>query len=488
MENKILKKGYTFDDVLLVPNYSNVVPNEIKLKTKLTKNITLNIPVLSAAMDTVTEEKMAISLAREGGIGIIHKNLSIEKQAYLVSKVKRAESGMISNPFTVLGDDKISKVKEIVELYNISGLPVVDKQNHLIGIITHRDLKYSTSDEDLVCNIMTSSNLVTCKKGISLAEARNIMISNKIEKLPIINDDNILEGMINLKDIDNIANYPNASKDKKGRLLVGAAVGVSKDTLLRTKALVEAGIDVLVVDSAHGHSQNIINTIKEIRKEYPSLDIIAGNIVTKEAAEMLIEAGVDAVKVGIGPGSICTTRIIAGVGVPQLTAVMDVASYCKQKGIGVIADGGIKQSGDIAKAIVAGADAVMLGGLFAGCEEAPGEEIIFEGRKYKVYVGMGSLSAMQRGSADRYFQSNKTEMKKLVPEGIEGRVPYKGPVNDVIYQLMGGLRSGMGYCGAHNITEMQENARFIEITNAGLKESHPHDVELTKEAPNYYGK
>lgn len=488
MENKILKKGYTFDDVLLVPNYSNVVPNEIKLKTKLTKNITLNIPVLSAAMDTVTEEKMAISLAREGGIGIIHKNLSIEKQAYLVSKVKRAESGMISNPFTVLGDDKISKVKEIVELYNISGLPVVDKQNHLIGIITHRDLKYSENENDLVKDIMTHKNLVTCKKDIDLLEARNIMISNKIEKLPIINDDNILEGMINLKDIDNIANYPNASKDKKGRLLVGAAVGVSKDTLLRTKALVEAGIDVLVVDSAHGHSQNIINTIKEIRKEYPSLDIIAGNIVTKEAAEMLIEAGVDAVKVGIGPGSICTTRIIAGVGVPQLTAVMDVASYCKQKGIGVIADGGIKQSGDIAKAIAAGADAVMLGGLFAGCEEAPGEEIIFEGRKYKVYVGMGSLSAMQRGSADRYFQSNKTEMKKLVPEGIEGRVPYKGPVNDVIYQLMGGLRSGMGYCGAHNITEMQENARFIEITNAGLKESHPHDVELTKEAPNYYGK
>ncbi len=488
MENKILKKGYTFDDVLLVPNYSNVVPNEIKLKTKLTKNITLNIPVLSAAMDTVTEEKMAISLAREGGIGIIHKNLSIEKQAYLVSKVKRAESGMISNPFTVLGDDKISKVKEIVELYNISGLPVVDKQNHLIGIITHRDLKYSEKDNDLVKDIMTHKNLVTCKKDIDLLEARNIMISNKIEKLPIINDDNILEGMINLKDIDNIANYPNASKDKKGRLLVGAAVGVSKDTLLRTKALVEAGIDVLVVDSAHGHSQNIINTIKEIRKEYPSLDIIAGNIVTKEAAEMLIEAGVNAVKVGIGPGSICTTRIIAGVGVPQLTAVMDVASYCKQKGIGVIADGGIKQSGDIAKAIAAGADAVMLGGLFAGCEEAPGEEIIFEGRKYKVYVGMGSLSAMQRGSADRYFQSNKTEMKKLVPEGIEGRVPYKGPVNDVIYQLMGGLRSGMGYCGAHNIAEMQENARFIEITNAGLKESHPHDVELTKEAPNYYGK
>lgn len=488
MENKILKKGYTFDDVLLVPNYSNIVPNEIKLKTKLTKNITLNIPVLSAAMDTVTEEKMAISLAREGGIGIIHKNLPIEKQAYLVSKVKRAESGMISNPFTVLGDDKISKVKEIVELYNISGLPVVDNQNHLIGIITHRDLKYSENDNDLVKDIMTHKSLVTCKKGVDLLEARKIMISNKIEKLPIVNDNNILEGMINLKDIDNIANYPNASKDQKGRLLVGAAVGVSKDTLLRTKALVEAGIDVLVVDSAHGHSQNIINTIKEIRKEYPSLDIIAGNIVTKEAAEMLIEAGVDAVKVGIGPGSICTTRIIAGVGVPQLTAIMDVASYCKQKGIGVIADGGIKQSGDIAKAIAAGADAVMLGGLFAGCEEAPGEEIIFEGRKYKVYVGMGSLSAMQRGSADRYFQSNKTEMKKLVPEGIEGRVPYKGPVNDVIYQLMGGLRSGMGYCGAHNITEMQENARFIEITNAGLKESHPHDVELTKEAPNYYGK
>ena len=484
----ILKKGYTFDDVLLVPSYSEVTPSEISLKTKLTKNITLNIPVLSSAMDTVTEDKMAISLARAGGIGIIHKNMPIEKQVYLVSKVKRAESGMISNPFTVLGSDKISKVREISSLYNISGLPVVDINNTLIGIITHRDLKYSTSDEDLVCNIMTSSNLVTCKKGISLAEARNIMISNKIEKLPIVDDNNKLEGLLNLKDIDNIANFPNACKDSKGRLMVGAALGISEDVLNRVELLVKAGVDVLVVDSAHGHSKNVLNTVKKIKEKFPNIDVIGGNIVTKEAAKDLIEAGCDAVKVGIGPGSICTTRIIAGVGVPQLTAVMEVAEYCKDKGIGVIADGGIKQSGDIAKAIAAGADCVMLGGLFAGCDEAPGEEMIYEGRKYKIYVGMGSLVAMKRGSADRYFQNSKVEMKKLVPEGIEGRVPYKGQVSDVIYQLMGGLRSGMGYCGCKTIFEMKTNARFVEITNAGLKESHPHDVELIKEAPNYYNK
>ena len=486
--SKILKKGYTFDDVLLVPSYSEVTPSEISLKTKLTKNITLNIPVLSSAMDTVTEDKMAISLARAGGIGIIHKNMPIEKQVYLVSKVKRAESGMISNPFTVLGSDKISKVREISSLYNISGLPVVDMNNTLIGIITHRDLKYSTSDEDLVCNIMTSSNLVTCKKGISLAEARNIMISNKIEKLPIVDDNNKLEGLLNLKDIDNIANFPNACKDSKGRLMVGVALGISEDVLNRVELLVKAGVDVLVVDSAHGHSKNVLNTVKKIKEKFPNIDVIGGNIVTKEAAKDLIEAGCDAVKVGIGPGSICTTRIIAGVGVPQLTAVMEVAEYCKDKGIGVIADGGIKQSGDIAKAIAAGADCVMLGGLFAGCDEAPGEEMIYEGRKYKIYVGMGSLVAMKRGSADRYFQNSKVEMKKLVPEGIEGRVPYKGQVSDVIYQLMGGLRSGMGYCGCKTIFEMKTNARFVEITNAGLKESHPHDVELIKEAPNYYNK
>ncbi len=486
--SKILKKGYTFDDVLLVPSYSEVTPSEISLKTKLTKNITLNIPVLSSAMDTVTEDKMAISLARAGGIGIIHKNMPIEKQVYLVSKVKRAESGMISNPFTVLGSDKISKVREISSLYNISGLPVVDINNTLIGIITHRDLKYSTSDEDLVCNIMTSSNLVTSKKGISLAEARNIMISNKIEKLPIVDDNNKLEGLLNLKDIDNIANFPNACKDSKGRLMVGAALGISEDVLNRVELLVKAGVDVLVVDSAHGHSKNVLNTVKKIKEKFPNIDVIGGNIVTKEAAKDLIEAGCDAVKVGIGPGSICTTRIIAGVGVPQLTAVMEVAEYCKDKGIGVIADGGIKQSGDIAKAIAAGADCVMLGGLFAGCDEAPGEEMIYEGRKYKIYVGMGSLVAMKRGSADRYFQNSKVEMKKLVPEGIEGRVPYKGQVSDVIYQLMGGLRSGMGYCGCKTIFEMKTNARFVEITNAGLKESHPHDVELIKEAPNYYNK
>ena len=483
--SKILKKGYTFDDVLLVPSYSEVTPSEISLKTKLTKNITLNIPVLSSAMDTVTEDKMAISLARAGGIGIIHKNMPIEKQVYLVSKVKRAESGMISNPFTVLGSDKISKVREISSLYNISGLPVVDVNNTLIGIITHRDLKYSTSDEDLVCNIMTSSNLVTCKKRISLAEARNIMISNKIEKLPIVDDNNKLEGLLNLKDIDNIANFPNACKDSKGRLMVGAALGISEDVLNRVELLVKAGVDVLVVDSAHGHSKNVLNTVKKIKEKFPNIDVIGGNIVTKEAAKDLIEAGCDAVKVGIGPGSICTTRIIAGVGVPQITAVNDVYEYAKTRGCCVIADGGIKLSGDVVKALAAGGDCVMLGSLLAGCSEAPGEEIIFNGRRFKSYVGMGSLAAMKRGSADRYFQKKDTTTKKLVPEGIEGRVAFKGPVADTVYQLCGGIRSGMGYCGAKDIPTLKEVAKFIRITNAGLLESHPHDVEITVEAPNY---
>lgn len=485
MNGKVIQDAYTYDDVLLVPQYSNVLPNEVSLKTKLTKNIELNIPVLSAAMDTVTEDAMAICLARQGGLGIIHKNMTIEKQAYLVSRVKRVESGMISNPFTVRPHDTIAKVKDYSVKFGISGLPVVDEKNHLVGIITHRDIKYYDDLSISIDSVMTKENLITSKKGISLQDARQILIQNKIEKLPIINDEGELQGLVTLKDIDNVNTYPNACKDSQGRLRVGAAVGVGGGTLERVKALVEAGADLISIDSAHGHSEGVLNTIRSIRKAFPDLDIIGGNIVTPEAAIALIEAGVSAVKVGIGPGSICTTRVVAGVGVPQLTAVNNVYELARLHGVGVIADGGIKLSGDIPKAIAAGADCVMLGGLLAGCDEAPGEEVIYNGRKYKVYVGMGSIAAMQRGSADRYFQSNEKEMKKLVPEGIEGRVAYKGSVKDVVYQLMGGLRSGMGYCGCATIEDLKANGKFVKITNAGLTESHPHDVELSKEAPNY---
>ncbi len=485
MNGKVIKKGYTFDDVLLIPRYSSVLPSEVALKTFLTASIELNIPIVSAAMDTVTEEAMAICLARQGGIGFIHKNLPIEKQAFLVSKVKRVESGMISNPFTVREEDKIAKVRDYHVMFGISGLPVVDDKNFLIGIVTHRDVKYCEDLNMKIREVMTKEKLITGKKGISISEARKLLIKNKIEKLPIINEDGTLAGLITLKDIDNVTTYPNACKDEQGRLRVGAAVGVDDDLLPRVKALVDAGVDVIALDSAHGHSRGVIEAVKKIRQAYPKLQIIGGNIIDCEAAIALIEAGVNAVKVGIGPGSICTTRVIAGVGVPQLTAINDVYQAAKKHNVCVVADGGIKFSGDIPKAIAAGADVVMLGSLLAGCDEAPGEEIYYNGRKYKVYVGMGSLAAMQRGSSDRYFQKGQKEMKKLVPEGIEGRVPYRGMVEDVLYQLVGGLKAGMGYCGCPTIQDLKEKTKFIEISNAGLIESHPHDVELTKEAPNY---
>ena len=480
-----IREGLTFDDVLLVPQKSEVLPGEVSLKTNLTKNIVLNIPIVSAAMDTVTESRLAIALAREGGIGFIHKNMSIEAQANEVDLVKRNESGMISNPVTLKPNQTVKEAYEIMLKFKIGGFPVVDDNNKLLGIITSRDLKYMNHDDTLVKEVMTKDNLITAKVGTSLAEASKILWEHRIEKLPIVDQNYHLVGLITNKDIDNALNYPNACKDKNGRLRCGAAVGVGADTMDRVKALVEAGVDVITVDSAHGHSKNVIETVKKIKKTYPDLDLVAGNIVTKEAAEELIEAGVDAVKVGIGPGSICTTRVIAGVGVPQVTAVADVAEYCKDKGICVIADGGIKFSGDIVKALAAGGNVVMLGSLLAGCEESPGDEVIFQGRRFKVYVGMGSLAAMKRGSADRYFQAKETTAKKLVPEGIEGRVAYKGMLSDTIYQLCGGIRSGMGYCGAKTISDLQKHHVFVRITNAGLRESHPHDVDITVEAPNY---
>lgn len=481
-----VRTGLTFDDVLLVPQYSEVIPAQVSLKTKLTKNIELNIPIISSAMDTVTESRMAIALAREGGIGFIHKNMSIEEQAQEVDLVKRNESGMISNPITLKPTATTAEAASMMARFKISGLPVVDSSNTLLGIVTSRDLKYSKpSDTELVTAYMTTENLVTAEEGITLAEAEQILWKNRIEKLPIVDKNNVLKGLITSKDIDNAMNYPNACKDSKGRLRCGAAVGVGPDSLERVEALIKAGVDVIALDSAHGHSKNIIEMVKQIKQMYPTLNLIAGNIVTKEAAEELIKAGVDAVKVGIGPGSICTTRVVAGVGVPQITAVADVAEYCKDKGVCVIADGGIKFSGDIVKGLAAGADVVMLGSALAGCQESPGEEVVFQGRRYKTYVGMGSLVAMKRGSADRYFQAKNTTAKKLVPEGIEGRVAYKGPVSDTIYQLCGGIRSGMGYCGAPTIEELQKKAVFVRITNAGLKESHPHDVDITVESPNY---
>ncbi len=435
-------------------------------------------------MDTVTESRMAIALAREGGIGFIHKNMSIEAQAAEVDLVKRNESGMIANPITLSPAATLEEAFELMQEYKISGLPVVDDKHKLLGIVTSRDLKYTKPSKEPVKKYM-ANQLITAKEGITLKEAEAILWENRIEKLPIVDENGILKGLITARDIDNALNYPNACKDGKGRLRCGAAVGVGMDSLDRVNALVQAGVDVIALDSAHGHSKNIIEMVKEIKKLHPHLPLIAGNIVTKEAAKALIDAGADAVKVGIGPGSICTTRVVAGVGVPQMTAVAEVAEYCKDKNVCVIADGGIKFSGDIVKALAAGADAVMLGSILAGCQESPGEEIIFQGRRYKSYVGMGSLAAMKRGSADRYFQAKETTAKKLVPEGIEGRVAYKGPVADSLYQLCGGIRAGMGYCGAPTIKELQKNAVFVRITNAGLKESHPHDVDITVESPNY---
>lgn len=480
-----IQTGLTFDDVLLVPHKSEILPSQVTLATQLTRNIRLNIPVVSAAMDTVTEASMAIAIAREGGLGFIHKNMSIEDQAAEVDLVKRYESGMIANPITLNTNSTLRDCESLLHKYRISGLPVVDGENHLVGIITNRDLKYLEIDDTNVCEVMTKDGLVTAKVGTSLMDARNILWQHRIEKLPIVDDDNHLVGLITSKDIDNVVNYPNACKDGRGRLRCGAAVGIGADMMDRVDALVKAGVDIITVDSAHGHSKNVIEAVGKIRKAYPNLDLVAGNIVTRDAAKDLVEAGVNCVKVGIGPGSICTTRVVAGVGMPQLTAVAEVAEYCKDKDVCVIADGGIKYSGDIVKALAAGADVVMLGSLFAGCSESPGEEIVYQGRKFKTYVGMGSLVAMKRGSADRYFQSKDVQAKKLVPEGIEARVAFKGALSDTVYQLCGGIKSGMGYCGAATIGDLKQNARFIRITNAGLRESHPHDVDITVEAPNY---
>ena len=479
----VISEGLTFDDVLLIPQASEVLPHEVSLKTKVTDKLELNIPIMSAAMDTVTEAVLAIAIAREGGIGFIHKNMTIERQAEEVQKVKRYESGMITNPITLGEDAILQEANSLMKEYKISGLPIVDKDGNLKGIITNRDLKYREDFSMKVTEIMTKENLVTAPVGTTLEEAKSILLEHRIEKLPIVEGDK-LKGLITIKDIDNIINYPNACKDSHGRLRAGAAVGIGNDTIKRIQALVDAGVDIVTVDSAHGHSRGVVERIKEIRREFPELDLIGGNIVTKEAALALIDAGVNAVKVGVGPGSICTTRVVAGVGVPQITAVMEIADVCKEKSIGLIADGGIKLSGDIVKAIAAGADCVMLGGVLAGTQEAPGEEILYNGRKYKTYAGMGSLAAMKRGSSDRYFQL-ESATEKLVPEGIESMVPFKGALKDTVYQMCGGLRSGMGYCGTPTVKDLKENGKFVRITNAGLKESHPHDVIITKEAPNY---
>lgn len=481
--NKIVMEGLTFDDVLLIPQASNILPHEVSLKTKLTKKLELNVPVLSAAMDTVTEANLAIAIAREGGIGFIHKNMTIERQAEEVAKVKRYESGMITQPITLGANATLEEALILMKNYKISGLPIVDGESNLKGIITNRDLKYRENLSLKVEEVMTKDNLITAPVGTTLEEAKSILLEHRIEKLPIV-EGTKLKGLITIKDIDNTINYPNAAKDHHGRLRVGAAVGVGPDAIRRVTALVEAGVDIITVDSAHAHSAGVVNRIKEIRAEFPELDIIGGNLVTKEAALDLIEAGVNAVKVGIGPGSICTTRVVAGVGVPQISAVMEVAEVCHEKGIGVIADGGIKLSGDVVKAIAAGADCVMLGGMLAGTDEAPGEEVLYNGRKYKTYAGMGSLAAMKRGSSDRYFQL-ESATEKLVPEGIESMVPHRGALKDTIYQICGGLRSGMGYCGTPTIEDLKTKGKFVKITGAGLAESHPHDVIITKEAPNY---
>jgi len=482
IHNKIVETAITFDDVLLVPSYSEVLPNQVSLKSRLTDKISLNVPIVSAAMDTVTEADLAIALARVGGLGFIHKNMAIEEQAAQVNSVKRSENGMIADPVTLSKDHTLAEAKALMAEYKISGLPVVDKSNTLIGIITNRDVKYQENLEVKVEEIMTKNNLITSDKTTNLETAKEILLKNRIEKLPIVDKKNKLVGLITIKDIDNQLEYPNANKDQNGRLIVGAGVGVGEDTIERITALVKAGVDIVAIDSAHGHSKGVLDKISEIRKTFPDLDIVGGNIVTADAAKDLIKAGANVLKVGVGPGSICTTRVVAGVGVPQLSAIYNVYEFAKKKNVAVIADGGIKLSGDIVKAIASGAGAVMLGSLLAGTDEAPGEEIIFQGRKFKSYQGMGSLSAMKRGGKERYFQS---EAKKFVPEGIEGRVPHKGKLEDVIFQLTGGLRAGMGYCGAKDIEALQKDSKLVMITGSGLKESHPHDVIITQEAPNY---
>ncbi|MCB0833762.1 MAG: IMP dehydrogenase [Bacteroidetes bacterium] len=484
-DQKLIGEGLTFDDVLIMPLYSEVLPTKVTVETRITRNITLNIPLISAAMDTVTESELAIAMAREGGIGMIHKNCSIEYQASEVDRVKRSESGMIMKPITLTPQHKIADVQELMKRYKISGIPITQADGKLAGILTNRDLRFATNYESTVDSVMTKANLVTCKIGTTLEEAEQILHKHRIEKLLVVDDNYMLMGLITFKDIQKKKMYPRACKDEHGRLRVGAALGVTKDTLERAKALVDAGVDILAVDTAHGHSRGVIETVKSVRKEFPKVDLIAGNVATGDAAEALIKAGADCIKVGIGPGSICTTRVVAGVGVPQISAILECAKVTSKANVPLIADGGIKQTGDIAKAIVSGADTVMIGGLFAGTEESPGESVLYEGRKYKVYRGMGSISAMKRGSRDRYFQEDEMDTDKLVPEGIEGRVPYKGKLSDVVYQMIGGLRAAMGYCGAASIPDMKTKTRLIKMTGAGLKESHPHDVLVTQEAPNY---
>jgi len=475
-------EGLTFDDVLLLPGKSEVLPRETRISSYLTKKIELNIPLMSAGMDTVTESKMAIAIAREGGVGIIHKNMTIEEQALEVDKVKRSEHGIITDPFHLSRDHDVSDALELMERYHISGVPIIEEDGTLVGIITNRDIRFETDTSKLIDEVMTKKNLVTGTIETSMDEALEIMKAHKIEKLPLVDEDYKLAGLITIKDIEKSIEYPNSARDSSGRLLAGAAVGVTNDMMDRIGALIKAKVDVIVVDTAHGHSVGVLEAVKRIKIEYPNLPVIAGNVATAEATRELIKAGADAIKVGIGPGSICTTRVVTGIGVPQITAIINCAEAAKEYGIPVIADGGIKYSGDITKAIAAGANIVMIGSLFAGTNESPGEEELYEGRRFKVYRGMGSIGAMQEGSRDRYFQENT---KKLVPEGVEGRVPYRGPLGDVVYQLLGGLRSGMGYIGAADIKELHEKAKFIKITNASLIENHPHDINITKEAPNY---
>lgn len=483
-ESKFVKEGLTFDDVLLVPAKSDVLPREVSVKTVLSESLQLNIPLISAGMDTVTEADMAIAMARQGGLGIIHKNMSIEQQAEQVDKVKRSESGVISDPFFLTPEHQVYDAEHLMGKYRISGVPVVNNldERKLVGIITNRDMRFIQDYSIKISDVMTKEQLITAPVGTTLEEAEKILQKYKIEKLPLVDNNGVLQGLITIKDIEKVIEFPNSAKDKQGRLLVGAAVGVTADAMLRIDALVKASVDAIVLDTAHGHSQGVIDKVKEVRAKYPSLNIIAGNVATAEATKALIEAGANVVKVGIGPGSICTTRVVAGVGVPQLTAVYDCATEARKYGIPVIADGGVKYSGDMVKALAAGAHVVMLGSMFAGVAESPGETEIYQGRQFKVYRGMGSVGAMEKGSKDRYFQEGN---KKLVPEGIEGRVPYKGPLADTVHQLVGGLRAGMGYCGAQDLEFLRENAQFIRMSGAGLRESHPHHVQITKEAPNY---
>ncbi|WP_123043824.1 IMP dehydrogenase [Cohnella candidum] len=481
-QNKFAKEGLTFDDVLLIPRKSTILPRDVDVSTRLSPSVKLNIPLISAGMDTVTESALAIAIAREGGIGIIHKNMSVAQQAEEVDRVKRSESGVITNPFSLTPDHHVYDAEELMGKYRISGVPIVDGEGKLVGILTNRDLRFVHDYSIKIDSVMTRDNLVTAPVGTTLQEAEVILQKHKIEKLPLVDETNTLKGLITIKDIEKAIQFPHAAKDQHGRLLVGAAVGVSKDTFERAEAVIQAGIDLLVVDSAHGHHIDIVSMVRKLRDKYPELPIVAGNVATGEATRELIEAGASIVKVGIGPGSICTTRIVAGIGVPQITAIYDCATVAREYNVPIIADGGIKYSGEVTKAIAAGASAVMLGSLFAGTEESPGESEIYQGRRYKSYRGMGSIGAMKEGSKDRYFQENES---KLVPEGIEGRVPYKGPLKDTIHQLIGGLRSGMGYCGTGTIEELKNDTEFVRITGAGLRESHPHDVQITKEAPNY---